>query len=612
MEEQKRGRSSYGLTRKLAYLVEKHPYFNLRQPSCQTFNPEFMRSDYLKKSVETAPHRALLRRCGVAKSDLKKPFIGIANSFSETVPGHVHLQKVGRIIKKSIEKAGGKAFEFNTIAICDGIAMGHRGMHFSLPSRELIADSIESMAEAHRLDGLVLVGNCDKVVPGMLMAAMRLNIPSIYISGGPMAAGRCGSKSCDLISVFEGVGEFERKKISKKELEELENCACPTEGSCAGMFTANSMNCLAEALGIVFPGNGTILAVDPRREKLYRAAGKKILELVRKDLKPRDIITKKSIDNAFALDMAMGGSTNTTLHALAIAAEGGIDYPLERINTIAKRTPYLCKVSPSDPSVHIEDVEKAGGVSAILNELSKKSGVLDLSAKTISGTLGKQIRGAKIHNPSTDSTSSPQASSGQVKIIRRIEDPISKEGALKILFGNLAPRGSVVKTGGVDPEMLQFTGIAKVFDSQEASLKAILAGKIHTGDCVVIRFEGPRGGPGMVEMLSPTAAIVGMGLGNSVALITDGRFSGGTRGACIGHISPEAAVGGPIAVIRNGDKIEIDIPAGKLEVKISAGELKKRLSKVQIPKSKFQTGWLARYQKFATSADEGAVLKIED
>lgn len=557
-----------------------------------------MRSDYLKKAVETAPHRSLLRRCGVSKKDLKmkKPFIGIANSFSETVPGHVHLQKVGRIIKNSIENSGGKAFEFNTIAICDGIAMGHRGMHFSLPSRELIADSIESMAEAHLLDGLVLIGNCDKTVPGMLMAAMRLNIPSIYVSGGPMAAGRCGDKSCDLISVFEAVGEFEQKKISKKDLEKLESCACPTAGSCAGMFTANSMNCLAEVLGLALPGNGTILAVDPRREKLYRAAGKKILELIKKNIKPRDIITKKSLDNAFALDVAMGGSTNTTLHALAIAAEGGIRYPLERINTIAKRTPYLCKVSPSDPSVHMEDVDRAGGVSAILNELSKKPGVLDLSAKTVSGNLKKQIQGARIRDK---------------KIIREIENPIAKEGALKILFGNLAPRGSVVKTGGVDAKMLKFEGTAKVFDSQEASLRAILAGKIKSGDVVVIRFEGPRGGPGMVEMLSPTAAIVGMGLSDSVALITDGRFSGGTRGACIGHISPEAAAGGPIAAVQNGDKIEIDIPAGKLEVKISAGELKKRLSKFQIPKSKFQTGWLARYQKFAASADEGAVLKIK-
>ncbi|MCF7836210.1 dihydroxy-acid dehydratase [Candidatus Gracilibacteria bacterium] len=562
-----------------------------------------MRSDYLKKAVETAPHRSLLRRCGVAKSDLNKPFIGVVNSFTETVPGHVHLQKVGRIVKEAVEKAGGKAFEFNTIAICDGIAMGHMGMHYSLPSRELIADSIESMMEAHRLDGMVLIGNCDKTVPGMLMAAMRLNVPAVYVSGGPMAAGRCGGKSCDLISVFEGVGEYEEKKITKKDLEELEEKSCPTEGSCSGMFTANSMNCLAEVLGLALPGNGTILAVDKKREKLYREAGKKILELVKKDIRPRDLVTKKSIDNAFALDVAMGGSTNTTLHTLAIAKEGGIDYPLERINQIAKKTPYLCKVSPSDPNVHIEDVQKAGGVSAILTELSKKEGVLDLKQKTISGTLGGQIKGAKIRgNPST--------SSGQRKIIHSLADPISKEGALKVLFGNLAQKGSVVKTGGVDPKMLQFTGKAKVYDSQEASLKAILAGKIKAGDCVVIRYEGPKGGPGMVEMLSPTAAIVGMGLGDKVALITDGRFSGGTRGACIGHISPEAASGGNIAVVQNGDLIEIDIPKGKLNVKLSSAEIKQRMKKVKPFKAKVQTGWLARYCRFATSADTGAILKI--
>ena len=552
-----------------------------------------MRSDYLKKAIETAPHRSLLRRCGVGKKDLNKPFIGIANSFTEVVPGHAHLQKVGRIVKDSIEKAGGKAFEFNTIAICDGIAMGHLGMHYSLPSRELIADSIESMAEAHLLDGLVLIGNCDKTGPGMLMAATRINIPSLYVSGGPMQAG-CGGKK-DLISVFEAVGEYEQRKISKKELVRLEDCACPSVGSCAGMFTANTMNCLAEVLGLALPGNGTILAVDKRREKLYRESGKKIVELVRRNVKPRDIITRTALDNAFVLDVAMGGSTNTTLHALAIAAEAGIQYPLARINTLTKRTPYLCKVSPSDPNVHIEDVEKAGGVSAVLAELAKRKGLLNLKAKTISGTLGSQIRGAKIKNK---------------KIIHPLSSPISQEGALKVLFGNLAPKGSVVKAGGVDPQMLKFMGHAKVYDSQEASLKAILAGKIKAGDCVVIRYEGPRGGPGMVEMLSPTAAIVGMGLSDKVALITDGRFSGGTRGACIGHISPEAASGGPIGAIQNGDLIEIDIPRGKLNVKLSAAEIKKRLKKVKTFKPKVQKGWLARYQKFATSADTGAVLDL--
>ncbi|MFA6458177.1 MAG: dihydroxy-acid dehydratase [Patescibacteria group bacterium] len=555
-----------------------------------------MRSDYLKTAVETAGNRSLLRRCGVGKADLKKPFIGIANSFTETVPGHVHLQKVGRIVKDSIEKAGGVAFEFNTIAVCDGIAMGHRGMHFSLPSRELIADSVETMAEAHLLDGLVLIGNCDKTVPGMLMAALRLNLPALYVSGGPMAAGKCGGKSCDLISVFEGVGAFEQKKISQKDLDELEDKACPTEGSCAGMFTANTMNCLAEVLGLAFPGNGTILAVDPRREKLYRATGPKIVELVKKNICPRDIVTKKAFDNAFAVDVALGGSTNTTLHLPAIAAEGGIDYPLKRINEIAKKTPYLAKISPSDPTVHIEDLDRAGGVSAIIAELAKKPGVLDLTAKTISGSLKSQIAGAKIRD---------------TKIIHPLTNPISPEGALKVLFGNLAPKGSVVKSGGVDPKMLRFKGKAKVFDSQEASLAAILAGKIKAGDVVVIRFEGPRGGPGMVEMLSPTAAIVGMGLGDKVALLTDGRFSGGTRGACIGHISPEAAAGGVIAVVKNGDLIAIDIPAGKLELRVPAAEISARLKKLKPFIPKIKTGWLARYQRFASSADRGAVLDLE-
>ncbi len=555
-----------------------------------------MRSDYLKKALETAPHRSLLRRCGVSKQDLHKPFIGIANSYTDVVPGHVHLQGVGKMIKEAVRKAGGIPFEFNAIAVCDGIAMGHKGMHYSLPSRELIADSIETMAEAHRFDGIVFIGNCDKTVPGMLMAAARLNLPSIYISGGPMKAGKCGKQSTDLISVFEGVGEYKEHKITRKQLDALEDGACPTAGSCAGLFTANSMNCLAEALGLALPGNGTILAVDKKRDQLYKAAGKKILSLVKKDLKPRDIITKTAIDNAFALDVAMGGSTNTTLHVIAIAHEAGIDYPVKRINEIAKRTPYLTKVSPSDPNVHIEDVQRAGGVSAILTELAKKKGVLNLKAKTVSGTLDSQIRGARIKG---------------AKIIHKLSDPILKEGALKILFGNLAPKGSVVKTGGVDAKMMRFTGKARVYDSQEASLKAILAGKIHSGDCVVIRYEGPKGGPGMVEMLSPTAAIVGMGLSDSVALITDGRFSGGTRGACIGHISPEAAAGGPIAAIREGDSIMIDIPKGKLNLKISAAELKQRLKKVRPFQAKVKTGWLARYARFATSADTGAVLKVK-
>jgi len=557
-----------------------------------------MRSDYLKKAVETAPHRSLLRRCGVAKSDLNKPFIGIANSFTETIAGHVHLQEVGRLIKKEVRAAGAVPFEFNSIGVCDGVAMGHIGMHYSLPSRELIADSMETMAEAHRLDGMIFIGNCDKIVPGMLMAAMRLNIPAVYVSGGPMAAGQTpeGAKA-DLISVFEGVGAYQQKKITKKQLDELEECACPTAGSCSGMFTANTMNCLAEVLGMALPGNGTICATDKRRISLYKAAAKRVVEVTKKDIKPRDLVTRASFDNAFAVDVALGGSTNTTLHLLAIANEAGIKYPLKRINTIANKTPYLSKISPSDPQVHIEDLDRAGGISGVMAELAKKKGVLDLTAKTVTGeSIAQRIRGKKIKNH---------------KIVKPVTAPITPQGGLNVLFGNLAPNGSVVKTGGVDDKMKVFTGKAKCYDSQELALKAILAGKIKAGDCVVIRYEGPRGGPGMVEMLSPTAAIVGMGLGDSVALITDGRFSGGTRGACIGHISPEAAAGGPIAAVRNGDLISIDIPKNKIELKAPAAEIKKRLKKLKPFKPKIKTGWLTRYARLATSADTGAILSAE-
>lgn len=558
-----------------------------------------MRSDYLKKAVETAPHRSLLRRCGVTPADFNKPFIGVANSFTETIAGHVHLQEVGKRVKEAVRAAGGVPFEFNSIGVCDGVAMGHIGMHYSLPSRELIADSMETMAEAHRLDGMVFIGNCDKIVPGMLMAACRLNIPSIYVSGGPMAAGKQKSgASADLITVFEGVGALEQKTMTQKELDDLEECACPTPGSCSGMFTANTMNCLAEVLGIALPGNGTILAVDPRRNALYEEAGRRIVELVKKDVKPREIITQTALDNAFAVDVALGGSTNTTLHLLAIAKEAGINYPLKRINVIAKKTPYLSKISPSNPNVHIEDLDRAGGISGVIAELLKKPGLIDPKAKTVSGvSLGERVKGAKITN---------------YEIVHPIDAPLAKEGGLKVLFGNLAPNGSVVKTGGVDPKMMTFVGKAKCYDSQEIALKAILAGKVKAGDCVVIRYEGPRGGPGMVEMLSPTAAIMGMGLGDTVALITDGRFSGGTRGACIGHISPEAAAGGPIAVIKNGDRIAIDIPKGTIDIQLSAAELKTRLKNLKPFKPKILHGWLARYARFATSADEGAVLRIAD
>jgi len=558
-----------------------------------------MRSDVVKIGFERAPHRALFKATGVIKEDgdFRKPFIGVANSYTDIVPGHVHLKKLGEIAKEAVREAGGVPFEFNTIGVDDGIAMGHIGMRYSLPSRELIADCVETMAEAHRFDGLLLLANCDKIVPGMLMAAARINIPSIYVSGGPMRAGRLGGKAVDLISVFEGVGEYKKGKISERELKALEDAGCPTCGSCAGMFTANSMNCLAEAIGIALPGNGTILAVDERRKELVRKAGRRIVELVKENMRPRDIITAESLDNAFALDMAMGGSTNTVLHAMAIASEAGIDYHIERINEIAEKTPLICKVSPSEPSVHLEDVDAAGGVSAILKELSRKKGVLNLKCMTVTGkTLGENINDARILDE---------------RVIHRIENAFSKKGGLKVLFGNLAPEGAIVKTAGVDVEMLSFRGRANIFESEADASKGILGGKVKPGDVVVIRYEGPKGGPGMPEMLAPTSQVVGMGLAKSVALITDGRFSGGTRGACVGHISPEAAAGGPIAALRNGDIIVIDIPKGRIDVELSEQEIRARLAELPVFKPKIKSGWLARYTRFVTSANTGAVLKVE-
>ncbi len=554
-----------------------------------------MRSDTVKKGFQRAPHRALLHACGLSDADIDKPFIGVANSFCEVVPGHVHLNKVAQVVKDAIRQAGGTPFEFNTIAICDGVAMGHTGMKYSLASREIVADSVEAMALAHCFDGLVCIANCDKIVPGMLMASVRLNIPTIYVSGGPMKAGKTkGGKTVDLISIFEGVAQFNAGKITAEYLDELECTACPTQGSCSGLFTANSMNCLAEAIGMALPGNGTILAVDPKRQDLYKAAGRQIVELIKNDVKPLDIISLKSMDNALVLDMAMGGSTNTVLHTLAIASEAGIQYDLDRINGISARCPNICKVSPSS-SVHVEDVDAAGGVSAILNEISKIPNLLNLDCPTVTGkTLGANIANAGIRDP---------------QVIRSIENPYSKTGGLTILRGNLAPDGSVVKTAGVARNMLTRTGPAVIFESQEDACEGILAGKVKAGDIVVIRYEGPKGGPGMQEMLSPTSYIMGAGLGESVALITDGRFSGGTRGACIGHISPEAAVGGPIGLLKNGDIIEIDIPANKMNVKVSAQELAKRKKAWKPPEPRIKTGYLAKYATMATSADTGAVLK---
>ena len=554
-----------------------------------------MRSDEVKKGFQRAPHRGLLRACGLTDADINKPFIGIANSYCDIVPGHVHLNKVAQIIKQAVRKAGGVPFEFNTIAVCDGIAMGHTGMKYSLASREIIADSVETMARAHCFDGLICIPNCDKIIPGMLMAAVRLNIPAIFVSGGPMAAGKTkDGRTVDLISIFEGVAQFNAGKISEDQLKELECTACPSQGSCSGMFTANSMNCLCEAIGIALPGNGTILAVNPKRKTLYRSAAKQILTLIEKDIKPLDIITEKSLDNAFALDMAMGGSTNTVLHALAIAGEAGIKYGLERINAISARCPNICKVSPSS-NVHIEDVDNAGGISAILKEISKIPGLLNTDCLTVTGkTLGRNIARAKIKN---------------TEVIHTIDNPYSKTGGLSILKGNLAPSACVVKTAGVAKSMLNHTGPAVIFDSQEDACEGILAGKVKAGDVVVIRYEGPKGGPGMVEMLSPTSYIMGAGLGESVALITDGRFSGGTRGACIGHVSPEAAVGGPIGLLKNGDIIEIDIPNNKINVKLSDSQLTERRKTWTPPAPRITKGYLAKYASMATSADTGAVLK---
>ena len=556
-----------------------------------------MRSDTIKKGFEHAPHRSLLRATGVIKeeSDFERPFIGIANSYIDLIPGHVHLQEFGKVAKQAIRDAGGIPFEFNTIGVDDGIAMGHIGMRYSLPSRELIADSVETVAEAHRLDGLLCITNCDKIVPGMLMGAVRINIPTVFVSGGPMKAGEVDGKKVDLISVFEGVGKVEAGIISEQELTEIEKEGCPTCGSCSGMFTANSMNCLMEALGIALPGNGSILAIDEGRLELVKQAGEKILNMVNHDVKPRDIITKESIRNAFALDMAMGGSTNTVLHTLAIAHEANVDFDLAELNEISKNTPYLCKVSPATPDVHMEDVDRAGGISAILNELSKKDNVLRLDLPTITGqSLGENIAAA---HPKDES------------IIRSIDSPYSQQGGLAVLFGNLAPDGSIVKTGAVDSKMLVHSGPARIYESQETALSGIMNHEVQPGDVVVIRYEGPKGGPGMPEMLSPTSAIMGMGLGDKVALITDGRFSGGTRGACIGHISPEAAERGPIAALENGDTIHVNIPDKSLNAELTDEEIQSRLDALSEFKPKITNGYLGRYARMVTSANTGAVLE---
>ncbi len=553
-----------------------------------------MRSDIMKKGIERAPHRSLFKASGFTDAELQRPSIGIACSTTDIVPGHVHLNRILEGVQAGIRMAGGTPMTFHTIAVDDGIAMGHAGMKYSLSSREVIADSVEIMAMAHPFDGLVLVASCDKILPGMLMAAMRLNIPAILVSGGPMLAGYYKGESKDLISVFEGIGAVKSGKMSERELLEMEDVACAGCGSCAGMFTANSMNCLSETLGMSLPGNGTIPAVMAARTRLAKQTGMKILELVEKQIKPRDIATKAAFRNAIAVDMAIGCSTNTVLHLPAIAHEAKVDLTLDDFDELSKKTPLLCKMSPGGKH-HLEDLDQAGGMSALIKEVSKIKGILDLTTITVTGkTLGDNIQDAHTIRP---------------EVIRSVESPYDTSGGLTILKGSLAPDGGVVKRAAVEKEMLVHKGPARIFDSEEASIEAIYAGKINPGDVVVIRYEGPKGGPGMREMLSPTSAIAGMGLSNSVALITDGRFSGGTRGPCIGHVSPEAAAGGPIGLLEEGDLIEINIPEGVLNVKLSEEELQKRRKAWKEPEPKIKEGYNYRYSRLVTSANTGAVLK---
>ncbi len=553
-----------------------------------------MKSDVVKRGIERAPHRALLHAVGWRQGEIDKPLIGVVNSFTEIVPGHIHLRDIAEAVKAGVCSGGGVPFEFNTIAVCDGIAMNHLGMKYSLPSRELIADSVEIMAEAHAFDALVFIPNCDKIVPGMLMAAVRLNLPAIFISGGPMLAGHLSSsdgvKPVDLISVFEAVGKVTTGHMTEEELEQLAEVACPGCGSCAGMFTANTMNCATEAMGMGLTGNGTIPAVDTRRRQLAKEAGKQIMELLARDTRPRDIIDKDSIHNAFTVDMALGGSTNSVLHLKAIAHEAGVDFPLSMINEIGERTPHLCKLSPAG-NYHVEDLDRAGGVSAVMKELQ---GILNLGSTTVSGkSVAEIIAGAEVSDKD---------------VIRTTATAHSATGGIAMLFGNLAPDGAVVKRVAVVSEMMVHRGPARIFDSEEEATQAIMNGSIRSGEVVVIRYEGPKGGPGMKEMLTPTALLSGMGMDKEVALITDGRFSGGTRGAAIGHVSPEAASRGPIAALTEGDIIRIDIPNHRLEVELSDEEIAERLAGLAEFEPKVKAGYLRYYAEKVCSASTGAVF----
>ena len=552
-----------------------------------------MRSDLMKKGLEKARHRSLFKAMGYTDEEIRRPLVGIANSANEIITGHIHLDKIVEAVKSGIRMAGGTPIEFCTIGVCDGIAMNHEGMKYSLASRELIADSIEVMATAHPFDALVLVPNCDKIVPGMLMAAMRLNLPSIVISGGPMLAGKFEGRDVDLIGVFEGVGRVARGEWSEAQLKDMEECACPGCGSCAGMFTANSMNCLSEALGLALPGNGTIPAVMAARVRLAKKAGMKVMELWKRNIRARDIATLKAFKNAMAVDMALGCSTNTVLHIPAIAHEARIALNLDLFNTMSAKTPHLCFLSPAGPH-HVQDLDAAGGVPAVIAELAKL-GEIDKTVMTVTGkTLEQNLRGVKVKDDG---------------VIRPLHNPYHQEGGLAILRGNLAPGGAVVKQSAVAPEMMVNEGTAIVFESEEKTMEAILKGKVKPGHIVVVRYEGPKGGPGMQEMLSPTAAIVGMGLDKEVALITDGRFSGGSRGAAIGHVSPEAAEGGLIALVRNGDRIAINIQKKKLTLLVSQEEILKRKKNWKQPRPKINYGYAARYAQMVTSAGTGAVFK---
>jgi dihydroxy-acid dehydratase len=553
----------------------------------------FMRSDAMKKGLEKAPHRSLFKAMGYTDEEIARPIIGVANSKNEIIPGHINLDRIAEAVKAGIRMAGGTPVEFSTIGVCDGIAMNHEGMKYSLASRELIADSVEVMARAHPFDGLVLIPNCDKIVPGMLMAALRVNIPALAVSGGPMMAGSLDGRDVDLITVFEGVGKVKVKKMSEKELTRLEDAACPGCGSCAGMFTANSMNCLTEAIGLGLPGNGTIPAVDAARIRLAKRAGQAIMTLVKKNIRPRDIATKSAFMNAIAVDMALGCSTNTVLHVPALAHEAGLALNLDVFNEASVRTPHLVSLSPGGLH-HLQDLNAAGGVMAVMAELAG-AGLIDTDVMTVTGSkLKASLKGTKVMNRA---------------VIRDIKNPYHQQGGIAILRGNLAPDGAVVKQSAVAEEMMSSRGRARVFEFEEEASRAILDGKIQAGDVVVIRYEGPRGGPGMREMLTPTSSIVGMGLGASVALITDGRFSGGTQGAAVGHVSPEAAVGGPIALVKEGDIIAIDIPSRTITLEVSEKELEKRRKAWTPPEPKIKEGYGFRYAQLVTSGATGAVFK---